>query len=160
MPVAEVIFFIVGLLFGVVLVVSLLKKSLESRYERSFEQWREQEIKAIRLDATARSRAGLKGKIGEQLAPLLSGFAYAPADARFLGSPIDHIIFDGYTEVQARQANQLRKIVFLDVKKGASAALSYEELRIRDCIERAKEVHFEILDLTDASDVEDGPASE
>jgi predicted Holliday junction resolvase-like endonuclease len=153
--VPEAIFFIAGLIFGIVLVITLLKESLKNRYERSFDQWRDQEIKAIRSDALARSRAVLKGKVGEQLAPLLAEFAYAPADARFLGSPIDYVIFDGYTEVKERQADQLRRIVFLDVKKGASASLSYEELRIRDCIERTREIHFETLHLDDVPDSED-----
>src|SRR5438874_1310483 len=41
------------------------------------------------------SRSTLKGQIGEQLAPLLPGFAYEAADARFLGDPIDYVVFDG-----------------------------------------------------------------
>lgn len=151
----EVTFFIAGLILGIVLVMTLLRESLKSRYERSLDQWKDREIKAIRSDALARSRAGLKGRIGEQLAPLLVEFAYAPADARFLGNPIDYVIFDGYTEVKERQADQLRRIVFLDVKKGPSASLSYEELRIRDCIERTREIHFETLHLGDVPDSED-----
>jgi predicted Holliday junction resolvase-like endonuclease len=153
--VPEVTFFIAGLILGIVLVMTLLRESLKSRYERSLDQWKDREIKAIRSDALARSRAGLKGRIGEQLAPLLVEFAYAPADARFLGNPIDYVIFDGYTEVKERQADQLRRIVFLDVKKGPSASLSYEELRIRDCIERTREIHFETLHLGDVPDSED-----
>jgi predicted Holliday junction resolvase-like endonuclease len=37
----------------------------------------------------------LKGKIAEQIAPLMPGFLakYNPADARFIGSPIDYLIF-------------------------------------------------------------------
>ena len=37
----------------------------------------------------------LKGKIGEQMAPLLEEFysKYDLADARFIGQPIDYIIF-------------------------------------------------------------------
>jgi predicted Holliday junction resolvase-like endonuclease len=36
----------------------------------------------------------LKGKIAEQIAPLLPGFLvkYNPADTRFIGSPIDYLI--------------------------------------------------------------------
>ena len=38
--------------------------------------------------------------MAEQMAPLLPGFAYLPADARFLGDPIDYVIFDGYSAVK------------------------------------------------------------
>jgi predicted Holliday junction resolvase-like endonuclease len=34
------------------------------------------------------------GQIGEQFAPFLEEFPYNPKDARFLGSPIDYVVFD------------------------------------------------------------------
>jgi predicted Holliday junction resolvase-like endonuclease len=77
----------------------------------------------IRKDALTRSRAVLKGKIGEQMAPLLAAFPFQPADARFIGSPVDYIVFDGYS------TNNPREIVLIDIKTG-NAQLSSTERRI------------------------------
>ncbi len=67
-----------------------LEQSIREAYSAQFEQWRAielaQTVESERLDAVERSRSVLKGKIGEQLAPLLPEFlsAYNPSEARFL----------------------------------------------------------------------------
>ncbi|MCJ7548226.1 MAG: hypothetical protein MUQ30_00905, partial [Anaerolineae bacterium] len=53
-------------------------------YERQVQQLREQhrsEVTYVRHSSVDRSRAVLKGKMAEQMAPLLPGFTYWPADA-------------------------------------------------------------------------------
>ncbi|MGI8750892.1 MAG: Holliday junction resolvase-like protein [Acidimicrobiales bacterium] len=62
------------------------------------------------------------------------GFAWDPADARFLGKPVDYVVFDGYAEVRAGARDHLRQIVFVDVKTGR-AGLSKAERRIKACVE-------------------------
>ncbi len=100
----------------------------------------------IRKDALGKSRAVLKGKIGEQMAPMLPEFKYNPADARFLGSPIDYIIFDGYSE--ARDGNgKIRRIVLMDVKTG-KAKLSHVEKKVKEAV-AAGLVDWETLELKD-----------
>ena len=149
------IVFVAGLVVGIVLVYVLFNKSMETRAQGLFEQWRAEEVDTIRAATRKGSRSSIKGKVGEQLAPLLPEFSYAPADARFLGNPVDYVVFDGYTEVKEREAGELREIVFVEVKKGARAELSYEELRIRDCINRTKNVRFEVVRLADVIELED-----
>ena len=58
-------------------------------------------------------------------------FKYNPKDARFIGSPVDLIVFDGLDE------GDLRRIVFVEVKSGKST-LSKREKLIRDAIEQRK----------------------
>ena len=67
----------------------------------------EQRISDERKDAVETSRNVLKGKIGEQMSPLLPEFysKYEPADARFIGSPIDYVIFKNMSK---RAAELLR----------------------------------------------------
>jgi predicted Holliday junction resolvase-like endonuclease len=67
------------------------------------------------------------GKVSEQLLPYLPGFRFNPKDARFLGSPVDLVVFDGLSE------GELRGVWFLEVKTG-NAALSGRERQIRDAI--------------------------
>ncbi len=92
------------------------------------------ETARIRKDALTKSRAVLKGRIGEQMAPLLAAFPFEPADARFIGSPIDYIVFDGYRN------NNPTEIVLLDVKTG-NAQLSSIERKIQRLV-NAKRVRW------------------
>jgi predicted Holliday junction resolvase-like endonuclease len=39
----------------------------------------------------------LKGRISEQMAPLLQEFPFSSADIRFIGNPITFVVFDGNT---------------------------------------------------------------
>jgi predicted Holliday junction resolvase-like endonuclease len=100
----------------------------------------------VRKDALDKSRAVLKGKIGEQMAPVLPEFRYNPADARFLGSPIDYIIFDGYSEAKEGRG-KIRRIILMDVKTG-NARLSPIEKKVRDAVS-AGSVEWETLELKD-----------
>lgn len=102
---------------------------------RALEQWRKQSEELIRQDAIKRSQAVVSGKVAEHLVPFMSGFDFNPRDVRFLGSPIDIIIFDGLSD------GNVRKIVFGEVKNGESA-LSTRQRQVKDAIEQ-KKVYWE-----------------
>lgn len=103
------------------------------------QQWKTEFEREIRKDAIERSGAVTLGKVTEHLAPYFSDFVskYNPRDARFLGSPIDLIVFDGL------DSGNLRKIVFVEVKTGASA-MTQRERQIRDVV-GARMVCHEVL---------------
>ena len=117
------------------------EKELESTSTRKaeilFEEWKQRHEKEIRKDAVKKSRAAIAGRVTEQIAPFLPEFKYNPKDARFIGSPIDFIVFDGLDE------GELRRIVFVEVKSGKST-LSRREKLVRDAIEENR-VEWEIL---------------
>jgi predicted Holliday junction resolvase-like endonuclease len=92
-----------------------------------FELWKARYTSAIREDAVQRSQAITGGKVHEQLLPYLPAFPYDPRDVRFLGSPVDLIVFDGLT------AGCVERIVFLEVKTGG-AGLTPRERSVRDAI--------------------------
>ena len=124
---------IIGLLFLVFIILlwryAELKGRIEQRARQIFEEWREKELevisarkaeilfeewkqryeKEIRRDAIEKSKAVITGKVTEHLTPYLPEFKYNPKDARFIGSPIDLIVFDGLDE------GDLRRIVFVEV---------------------------------------------
>src|SRR5882672_1488864 len=58
----------------------------------------ERELKEATRRSVDQSRSTLKGQMAEQMAPFLAGFEYLPADARFLGDPVDYVVFQGRTE--------------------------------------------------------------
>ena len=89
------------------------------------------------------SRAVLKGKIAEQIAPLLPGFLakYNPADARFIGSPIDYLIFRNLSK--GEDSEDPVEIVLLDVKTG-NAGLNPIQKKIGDAT-ASKRIRFDVL---------------
>jgi predicted Holliday junction resolvase-like endonuclease len=93
-----------------------------------FEQWVLDKEKEIREDAIAKSQAVTIGKVTEHFIPFLPEFNYNPQDARFIGSPVDFVVFDGLSE------GDLRQVVFLEVKSGG-ARLSKRECSIRNVIQ-------------------------
>jgi len=107
------------------------------------EQWKIDSEKTFREDALARSRAVLKGALAEQLAPFFKEFGFDPSDARFIGDPVDYVIFDGYTQVRERKADRPITVVLADVKTGR-ATLTYEQRRIKRGIESGK-VEFKTI---------------
>jgi predicted Holliday junction resolvase-like endonuclease len=90
--------------------------------------WKARYTTIIREDAVQRSQAITVGKVHEQLIPYLPAFPYNPKDVRFLGGPIDLVVFDGLAE------GRVRRIVFLEVKTGGST-LTGRERSVRDVIQ-------------------------
>ena len=106
---------------------------IEERARNDLERWKIECTNAIRKDSVNRSRSTLKGRISEQMAPLLPEFPYSPADARFIGNPIDFVVFDGYTKVKDADGDSI-SIVLVEVKKG-KGKLTREELLIKRAVE-------------------------
>ena len=101
--------------------------------------WRLRYSAAIRENAVQRSLAVTAGKVHEQLVPYLPEFGFNPKDARFLGSPVDLVVFDGLA------AGDVKRVVFLEVKTGGSP-LTTRERQVRAVIE-AREVAWAELRL-------------
>lgn len=102
-----------------------------------FNKWKDTHTDKIRADAVQRSQSVIVGKVTEHLVPYLPQFRYNPKDARFLGSPVDFLVFAGLNQ----QAEV--EVVFVEVKTGDSNLNAREKL-IREAI-RAKRVRWEEL---------------
>ncbi len=91
--------------------------AIEGQARNDLERWKLECTNDIRKDSVNRSRSTLKGRISEQMAPLLPEFPFASADARFIGNPIDFVVFDGYTQVKDEKGDTI-SVVLVEVKKG------------------------------------------
>src|SRR5215813_8115106 len=77
----------------------------------------QQQIREATKRSVDQSRSTLKGQIAEQMAPVLPGFSYLPADARFLGDPVDYVVFNGRTHLGNNGiSEQVLEIILLEVK--------------------------------------------
>jgi predicted Holliday junction resolvase-like endonuclease len=119
-----------------------MDRQVSERAETLFRTWKLDEEKKIRQDAVKKSEAVTRGKITEHLIPYFPDFEYNPKDARFLGTPVDFIVFDGLSE------GEMNKVVFVEVKTGKTGTLSPREKLVRDCIGRGK-VSYEIIHSRD-----------
>jgi predicted Holliday junction resolvase-like endonuclease len=104
-----------------------LEDAAYTRARGMMEEWRQKWEASIRAQAISQSGAVITGRVTEQLAPYIGDFPYNPKDVRFIGSPIDLIVFDGLSE------GAVRRIVLLEVKSGA-ATLSRNQRQIRDIV--------------------------
>lgn len=114
--------------------VTALQQTFDARLKAVPSEWRDkyhQELlqlraefaeaeKEIRRSALDASRRTLIGKFIEQFVPFLPHAKLYPSDMRFIGGPIDYIVFDGLHQ------DQVERIVFLEVKTGAGALTKRE----------------------------------
>lgn len=112
----------------------------------NLEQWKVDAETEIRRDAIDKSQSVTMGKMTEHFVPYLPGFGYNPRDARFIGSPIDLIVFDGLSE------GDVRKVVFIEIKTGVST-LSTRERIVRDAVCAGKVEWMEVKANLDGTDV-------
>ena len=88
--------------------------------------------KKLRKDAVKRSKAVINRQVAEQIAPFLPDFPANPSDARFIGKPVDFIVFSGLSENE-----KIDEILFVEVKTGKSL-LSEREKEVKKAIEQRK----------------------
>ncbi len=126
--------------------LSMLQARIEQQADESIRRetdlrmrtWKSEEERSIRQDAIKRSREVIHGKVTEHLIPFFPSFPWNPADARFLGSPIDFIVFDGLSE------GEVREIILVEVKSGTRRVLTPRERSVEKCVKRGN-LNFTIL---------------
>lgn len=129
------------LLVAVAAVLALLWMTATHVRYRATHRYDDADLEHARRDAASRSRSVRAGKASEQLAPVLGEFAerFDPADARFVGAPVDFVVFDGLA------SGALRELVLVEVKTG-SGRLNGNERQVRAAVERGA-VSYELIRL-------------
>jgi predicted Holliday junction resolvase-like endonuclease len=91
------------------------------------EMWKMEWETFYRQDAISRSQSVILGKVTEHLIPFHSTFPYNPKEARFIGSPVDLIVFDGV------ENEENVKVYLIEIKTGNSNLTKRQRL-IRDAV--------------------------
>lgn len=89
------------------------------------------QVEKARADSVKRQRSILKGQAMEQLAPFIHP-DYQVKDYKFMGDPIDYVIFSGMSE----KKDEI-KIIFMDIKTG-TARLTKIQKQIKQAIEEGR----------------------
>jgi len=132
----EIAAIIAAVVVVAILIIVLSNYITRLKFERIFREWRDEEIikwqaeiEQARRSAVTQSRAVLGGKFTEQMVPYFPDFQYDPTEVRFIGSPIDMIVFPGLAQGDPRE------IVILEIKTGKSAQLTAAQKKIRRLVE-------------------------
>ncbi len=142
---------LIGVCIGVVVTTIILSHSRNGRIKAEYERYiaelelqHQQALAQAQKRSVNTSRAVLKGKMAEQLAPLLPEFQYLPSDAKFLGDPVDYVVFDGYSDFREGEiaADQI-EVVLIDIKSGG-ARLTKGQQAIAQAIREGR-VRFETI---------------
>lgn len=142
---------LIGACIGVVLTTIILTQTRNGRIKAEYEQYiaeleleHQQSLMAAQKRSVNTSRAVLKGKMAEQLAPIMPEFQYLPSDAKFLGDPVDYVVFDGYTDFRDGdgEAEDI-EVVLIDIKSGG-ARLTKGQQAIARAIQEGR-VRFETI---------------
>lgn len=122
-------------LLGIIIAIIgfLIGKAVGTWLERM--RWKQQ-LPDIRKKATQQSRAVIGGQVSEQLAPFLPHFPYNPSEARFIGKPVDFLVFKGMDN------KHIEEVIFVEVKTGKSA-LSTQEQALKKAIENKRVSFYE-----------------
>ena len=125
----DIITFILIIVFVFALAIVYKLGHKNGRFKQD-KKWQE-DLPNHRKDAVLRSRAVLSGHFSEQLAPYLPDFKYAPNECRFLGKPIDLLVFKGMDK------KEIDEVVFVEIKSG-NAKLSPIERNLKKAIQEKK----------------------
>lgn len=120
-----VIFVLIGYFVGRTIAVYKVEK-----------EWEKTKLPKILEERLKQSRAVIGGQFSEQIAPYLPDFPYKPTEVRFVGKPVDFIVFKGI------DSKEPEEIIFVEVKSGKSA-LNPVEKRIKELVQDKKIGWFE-----------------
>lgn len=86
---------------------------------------------ADKKQSLAKSRAVIGGNFSEQLAPYLPDFPFDPTEVRFVGKPVDLVVFRGLA------SGQVSEVLFVEIKSGQSK-LNRNEASVRDAVAQGR----------------------
>lgn len=127
-----IISLVVGLVIGLVLVVWLMRVMVSNQVDNEFEKWRSRELYAVRRDALDEARPAVQRRVGTAIANWTHSFPFLQEDSRFIGHPIDYIVFEGYSDVRSKRDHQISSVTFVRARREGRA--DPEGSLVEECI--------------------------
>ena len=118
----------------IVLVAVLLWIVFKLGQSKKEVEWRGK-LEKIRREVADKQRAGIKGKVAETFAPYLGDFPFKPSECKFLGDPIDYVVFEGL------DSRNVVGVHFVDVKTDSSELKKHQK-QIKEVVESGKNMSF------------------
>jgi len=125
---------VIALAAGILIGAHLSRLRAENKFVQILQQketeW-QSAAEELKKAALVKSRQIIGGTFSEQLAPFLPDFPFDPTEARFIGKPVDFIVFRGLAQ------GQIDEVAFVEVKSGQSR-LNQNEQSLRAAIEQRR----------------------
>ena len=131
-----------GLMAGLTIVSLISFFILKYLLKKKIESWEKYEMQKALEKTVNLQRPILKGKISEQLFPILYEKEGNLSDLRFLGNPIDYIKFDGLSDLNEGRKIQIK---FIEIKTG-NAKLNKNEEAVKKAVQD-KEVYWDEITI-------------
>lgn len=130
---------VIALAAGILIGAHLSRLRAENKFVQILQQketeW-QSAAEELKKAALVKSRQIIGGTFSEQLAPFLPDFPFDPTEARFIGKPVDFVVFRGLA------AGAVEELVFVEVKSGKSR-LNRNESSIRHAVAAGRVSFFE-----------------
>jgi len=138
---------IITTIFLIIIVVFLIK--LQKKHNDDIKKIKQDNKKAKELSLD-KQRSIVKGNVIEQVAPFMPEFSekYDAADARFLGSPIDFVIFKNMSQYDktTKALDIPIDVILIEIKTGKSKTLTEKEKAIKIACDEGR-VSFDKIDI-------------
>jgi len=124
-----------------------IEQGIRTKYEAELNKWIQEKEKQIREDAIKRSLSVTLGKVAEHIAPVIASdeIGADPPDFRYLGSPVDYVVFRGLSK------GKVEEVIFLEVKASETGALSPREKEVKKAVESGK-VSYVVFNIRERLD--------
>lgn len=140
------------ILFLIILIYVFYKMGIKRGMQEKELEW-QGNLGKLRRDIADKQRVNIKGKIGEVFAPFLEGFPYKASESKFIGDPIDYLVFEGLDE------RDIKGVHLVEVKTGNSK-LSKHQKQIKDLIDSLDSEKVRFHEFRFSGDVGDDDSSE
>jgi predicted Holliday junction resolvase-like endonuclease len=127
---------VVAIVFLIILLFVMYKLGLRKGRDEKEIEW-QSNLGRLRRDIAEKQRVGIKGKVSEVFAPFLSGFPFKASECKFIGDPIDYLVFEGLDE------RDVKGVHFVEVKSGKSK-MSKHQKQIKELLDKngSKKISF------------------
>jgi len=128
--------FILIIIFLVILIWIFYKVGFQKGVSKKEIEWQEN-LGKLRREIAEKQRVGIKGKVTEAFAPFLQGFPFKASECKFIGDPIDYLVFEGLDE------RDIKAIHLVEIKNGESK-LSKHQKQIKEILDslNSKKISF------------------
>ncbi len=138
---------LIGILAGAALVYVLMQRAADAQIAGEVAKWKASELYAIRREALAEVRPDVRRRVGVTVARWTHAFPFRQSDARFIGHPVDYLVFDGYSDLRAGAEATITRITFVAVADGTPHP---DAQLVAECVQGGR-VRWLTLEITPAS---------
>ena len=128
--VISLLIIIISAIFAIILLWLAYKSGYKNGKSEKELEWQENLVR-LKGDIADHQRVNIKGKVAEVFAPFLKGFPFKPSECKFIGDPIDYLVFEGLSD------RDIKRIHFVEVKTN-DGKLSKHQKQIQDLIDNLK----------------------